>query len=122
MIRLTASILVVMMLAASSRLLACDYSCVEHTRAEHASQPSCHEQEAEQPGPVFNTGQNDCVEQPAIIPAYLAGKMTSLVKPAPALAHAVDSRVSLVPFARAARMSAPGHHSPVVDRITPLRI
>jgi hypothetical protein len=121
MIRLTASLLVVMMAAASGRLLACDYSCLEHTRTTDAAQPSCHEQEAEQTGPVFNTGQNDCLEQPALVPAYLAGKTTSLVKPAP-LPHAVDSPVSLLPFARPARTGARGHRSPVVDRITPLRI
>jgi hypothetical protein len=122
MIRLTAVLLVVMMAAVSGRLLVCDYSCVEHTRTAHASQPACHEQEAEPTGPVFNTGQNDCVEQPVVVPAYLAGKTTTLVKPAPALAHAADARISPVPFARATRMRAPRHSSPVVDRTTPLRI
>ena len=123
MIRVTASLLVVLMTAASGRLLACDYSCIEHTRAAHSSQPSCHEPEPEPSGPVFNAAQNDCVEQPALVPAYLAGKVSSLVKPAPTVPHVADVRVlSWAGFDRGAPTRVSPSHSPLLDRHTPLRI
>jgi hypothetical protein len=121
MTRCTGSVVVALMLVASGRLLVCDYSCVGHTRAVQSSEPSCHEQAREQVPVAVTASQNSC-EQPVLVADFLAGKVTSLVKPAPAVAHAVDEHARAYTLAGRAPARAPDTLSPAFHRNPPLRI
>ena len=120
--RLTASIVVALMLAASGRLLVCDYSCFDHTRAVQSTQPSCHEPAPDDAPFAFTAGQNDCDTQPGLAESFVAGKVTSLGKPAPAVTHAVDSAPLAYSVNCTAHARAPGTVSRTPHRNTPLRI
>ena len=119
--RCTAPVVVALMLVASGRLLVCDYSCFDHTRAVQSSEPSCHDQAREQV-PVALTASQDNCEQPVLVADFVAGKVTSLVKPAPAVAHAVDEHARTHTLARRAPASPPDPLSLALHRNTPLRI
>lgn len=121
MTRFTASLIAAFIVIASGRLLVCDYSCFDHRRAPESSQPSCHEH-ASEPAPVVVTAaENECDDQPAVVTGFVAGKLTSLLKPAPAAHHTPDAPASFTTFARDGHARAPSA-PPSFHRITPLRI
>jgi hypothetical protein len=119
--RIIACCLVLLLTAASGRLLACDYSCVDHTRATHSSEPSCHQQEDEA-GPVAKAGLDDCADQSATVAGFVAGKIASLTKPALAATPVAAASLPLGTFTRGANCRRSDSSSPVLQRIIPLRI
>jgi hypothetical protein len=119
--RFTASLIAALIVVASGRLLVCDYSCFDHRRVLASSQPSCHEHASGRAPVVVTAVQNDCDDQPAVVTGFFAGKLTSLLKPAPAAHHTADAAALFTTFSRHGQARAPSV-LPSLHRITPLRI
>lgn len=121
MTRFTALLVVALIAGASARLLVCDYSCRDHTRAHQSSQPLCHESEP-QAGSALTAGENDCDAQPAVLDGILIGKLTSVNKPALLATHVIAARAQLLNAVAAAQPRAPSALLPTLSHTTPLRI
>ena len=108
-------------MAASGRLLVCDYSCFDHTRVA-SSQPACHEQAADQTGPALGAAQNDCRDRSLADPGFVIGKVTSLVKPVLTATTVAGLPALSTAAVRIVHRSHFEHCAFALSRFAPLRI
>ena len=98
-------LLVVALAAGSARLLACDWSCIEHTRAVASQQPSCHEEASQTRRPTMNASDmRGCEDVVGSDAGFVAGKTITVPKP-DAATHGV-SDLSAVSGSAAIQQSA----------------